>query len=307
MIVSVCPNPSVDTFITLDRFVPGEVHRVQAEERFPGGKGVHVAMAAAELGEEVTLLAFWGGSTGRWLRRACDKLGIACAGPTLVGDSRTCLTLLAPGEYNHTEILGMGPKVSNSKLAAFHETFVTHAAAAADGGVITMSGSWPAGSPPTAYSDLLVEAKRHHVPVLLDTTGPALAAAIEHHPRGVHLNRSEAAAAFNEPDPAKAAALLAKHCDLAVVTDGPRGAYFSIDSALYHGHCTITPTASTVGSGDCLMAGIAIALQHRQSAKDIVAMACAAGAANCLRRELGMLHRTDVERLLPQVQVRKLS
>jgi 1-phosphofructokinase family hexose kinase len=306
MIVSVCPNPSVDTFITLDRFVPGEVHRVQAEERFPGGKGVHVALAAAEMGEEVTLLAFWGGSTGRWLRRACDKMGVSCAGPTLVGDSRTCLTLLAPGEYNQTEILGMGPKVSNSKLAAFQETFATHLAAAG-GGVITMSGSWPAGSPPTAYGELIAEARRHRVPVLLDTTGPALTAALEHRPYGVHLNRSEATAAFGESDPAKAAGLLARHCEMAVVTDGARGAYFSIEGVVYHGSCTVTPTASAVGSGDCLLAGIAVAMQRRRGAEEIVAMACACGAANCLRRELGMLHRADVERLLPEVQVRKLS
>ena len=56
MLLAVCPNPSVDYSIWIDSLEPGKVHRATREERYPGGKGVHVAMAAAELGEDVTLL-----------------------------------------------------------------------------------------------------------------------------------------------------------------------------------------------------------------------------------------------------------
>jgi tagatose 6-phosphate kinase len=81
MILCLCPNPSVDTYVWVGSFEPGQVNRVRKEQRFPGGKGVHVALAAAELGEEVCLLGFWGGPTGKWNRRSCGEKSVASFGP----------------------------------------------------------------------------------------------------------------------------------------------------------------------------------------------------------------------------------
>ncbi len=66
MIVCACPNPSIDSLLHCDGWQPGGVNRVRDEQRFPGGKGVHVALALAELGCEVQLVGIWGGPTGTW-------------------------------------------------------------------------------------------------------------------------------------------------------------------------------------------------------------------------------------------------
>jgi tagatose 6-phosphate kinase len=38
-ILSVCPNPSVDTFVWVDHIHAGRVTRAEREQHFPGGKG----------------------------------------------------------------------------------------------------------------------------------------------------------------------------------------------------------------------------------------------------------------------------
>ena len=55
---------------------------------------------------------------------------------------------------------------------------------------------------------------------------------------------------------------------------------------------------SSIGSGDCLLAGIIAGHIHQKEDQDIANLGAAAGAANCLRHELGMLRKSDVENLL---------
>src|SRR5437762_3146995 len=45
MFLCVSPNPAIDKRITLPALIPGEIHRAQTAQAFPGGKSAHVAMA----------------------------------------------------------------------------------------------------------------------------------------------------------------------------------------------------------------------------------------------------------------------
>lgn len=71
MILSVCPNPSIDILAQIDGFVAGRVNRIIAQKSYPGGKGVHVALAIAEIHNDSNLLAFWDGPTGKWVKEEC--------------------------------------------------------------------------------------------------------------------------------------------------------------------------------------------------------------------------------------------
>ena len=72
MILCICPNPSLDKFIWLENIHPGKVNRISRQEWYAGGKGVHVALGIAELGEECAVLGFWGGETGRQVKQFCE-------------------------------------------------------------------------------------------------------------------------------------------------------------------------------------------------------------------------------------------
>ena len=56
-----------------------------------------------------------------------------------------------------------------------------------------------------------------------------------------------------------------------------------------------------VGSGDCLLGGLAVGLARGASAEEALRLGVACGAANAATPETGFVRREDVEALLPRV------
>ena len=74
-----------------------------------------------------------------------------------------------------------------------------------------------------------------------------------------------------------------------------------------HALCKVEQVHSGVGSGDCLLAGLAIAYTSKWGTMDAAKFGASCGAANCLREELGLLYRKDVDRLLETCEVQKME
>jgi 1-phosphofructokinase family hexose kinase len=300
MILCLCPNPSVDMFIWLDSLGPGQVNHINKEKRFPGGKGIHVALAAAELGEEVKLIGFWGGPTGQWIRNECENLGVSCEGPEIDGWSRTCLSFKSQDKYNDTELLGLGPSINTKDLEKLIETFEKNITKA---DCVSMSGSWPEGGAKDEYSKLLEKANKAGKMTFLDCAGEQLSHALLKKPFVVHINKTEGEDYFEEKDPGKIALLLSKKCEYAAVTAGAEGLYLASKNKLIHVHCTVENVYSAVGSGDCLLAGLIVAFQRGLNFLEMAQLAVACGGANCIRQDLGMLYQTDVNMLQERVVI----
>jgi len=300
MILAVCANPSIDTLISFPRFRQGHINRAHDERRYPGGKGVHVALGLAELGEDVVILGFWGGPTGDWIVEACEKMGIRCVGPRVADWTRTCLTLKTEDAYDHTEILGHGPLIEGDALSAFHKAYLTELKKSK---VVTISGSLPRGVPSDFYRDLVVQAKSANIPSFIDCTGSPLTAALEVSPDGVHLNQHEAAECANDKTLDGATKYLAQKTAYAAITAGKEGLYLRHGDQQLHGKVVLEKVISAVGSGDCLVAGLVAAHARKLDLEETVRLAVACGAANCISEDLGMLRKADVERLLSQVVI----
>ncbi|MDH5599631.1 MAG: PfkB family carbohydrate kinase, partial [Cyclobacteriaceae bacterium] len=73
---------------------------------------------------------------------------------------------------------------------------------------------------------------------------------------------------------------------------------FHQGNQVVHTLSTIKKVLSTIGSGDCLLAGIIYGFIKNFSFEKIAKTGAACGAANCMREDLGMLHKTDVFDLL---------
>ncbi len=297
-ILAVCPNPSVDTYARVNGFQVGEVNRLTEEVHYPGGKGVHVGLAAAELEEQVAILGIWGGPTGQWIKNECEKYSnVKCVGPEVDQWSRSCYTFKSDGEFDDTELLGVGPSLQEGDFNAFLKQYK---GLLADAKCITLSGSWPNGSPENAYAQLIKEAKKENKATFIDCTGVQFDHAIIEKPYLVHLNRSEATSVFKINDVREATFQLANKCEYAAVTDGVNGMYFSDGEKIIHANCKIDSVHSAVGCGDCLTAGLAVAYVREMNDMISAKMGVACGAANCLREDLGMLYKKDVDKLFQQ-------
>lgn len=301
MVLCVCPNPSVDKYVWLDNFEEKESNRILKEKNYPGGKGIHVAMALRELGESVCLLGFWGGPTGMWIKQQCLKQGIDCHGPETDEWTRTCITFKMEGKYSDTELLGTGPQISDATLNQFVSTFRKLIPEVA---CIIMSGSWPHHAPENAYAQLIEIANLAGKKSFLDASGTQLKNALSKHPFTIHINKKEGLALDMGNTPSDIAFALSQYCQFAAVTAGAEGLFYAGNIERFHARCDIKKVYSAVGSGDCLTAGLAFGYLKGMNTKDTAAMGVACGAANCLREDLGMLYRSDVEALFPKAVIK---
>ena len=301
MIIAVCPNPAIDAYIWVDSLGPG-VHRAKKEQRFPGGKGVHVALALKELGEEVILLGFWGGPTGKWIKEKCESYGVRCIGPTIDEWTRTCFTFKSSSDLDETELLGCGPNISALELHKFLEALAEHLPNAK---ALAMSGSLPLGVT-DLYAEMIRMAKLLNIPTFLDCTGEPLRVALKEKPFCLHLNLTESEQFTGTKNILQIFERL-DGAEIFAVTAGKDGLYLGNRNGIEHGRVTIEKVYSAVGSGDCLTAGLTAAKVRGSSLTEILKLGVACGAANCLREDLGMLYLKDVNNLLGQIQINHLS
>ena len=292
-VLVVCPNPSIDILAQIAEFTIGVPNRIQTEERYPGGKGLHVAMALAELGIDVTVLGFWGGATGQWIKKETYKYypKIQFIGPEIEELSRSCYTFKSNDTLNDTELLGTGPVITREQfenfLQIFIESFLSYS-------MIAFSGSWPQGVPEDAYKKLISLAKNTSIKTFIDCTGVQLKNVLHEKPFCIHLNKKEIKDFFHTDQLEEAIENILQHTHYAAITDGANGLYFHQGNTVTHALTSINKVLSTVGSGDCLLAGIIYGFIYDFSFEKIAMTGAACGAANCMRKELGMLYKNDV-------------
>ena len=305
MILTVCPNPSIDAYAWLQRFENGQANRITNLKEYPGGKGVHVAMALKELGAKVSLMANWAGTNGEWIKNAPQLMGINKLGPQLTGNNRTCYTFRSSEDkaFDNSELLEPGPEMTLEDWNKFILEFKLAIKACS---IICLSGSWPKGAPEDAYAQLLQICKKEGKRAILDCSGIQLTNALKHSFFGLHINEHEANSAFGTQNSAEIQNFLKNKVSLIAITKGKEGLFLHSENQSIHANVTIAEVKSTVGSGDCLTAGIAYAVYKEFSLDVIAKYGVACGAANCLNEDLGMLQLNDVTTLLAKAQIAPL-
>lgn len=76
MILAITMNPAIDKVYAIDDFKVDKVFRPHDMTATAGGKGLNVARVASIMGEEVIASGVIGGSTGNFIEKEVQKLGI---------------------------------------------------------------------------------------------------------------------------------------------------------------------------------------------------------------------------------------
>jgi 1-phosphofructokinase family hexose kinase len=309
MIVVGAFNPAVDRLIDVEALVSGRVLRASAAQALPGGKGVHVALTIAALGEEVALVAPLGAADQERFASFLGARGVALHPVSIRGEVRTCLAIRdRAGQV--TEVLEPGPTLADDERDALRARFEDLAGRAE---LAVLSGSLPPGLPPDSYGRLVESLRARGVRVIVDASGAALAHAVAARPFAVKPTRDEAAALLGTPvrdvDDARAVAakLRARGVTVTVISLGADGAVMGWEGRSLHAAAPARPVQNAVGSGDCLVGGLAVAVRRGLPPDEAVRLAVACGTANALVRETGVLRAEDVETLIPEVSVRALD
>ncbi|MCH6160799.1 1-phosphofructokinase family hexose kinase [Streptomyces marispadix] len=126
---------------------------------------------------------------------------------------------------------------------------------------IVCSGSLPRGLAPAWYAGLVARAHRQGVRIALDTSGPALSAALRERPDVVKPNAHELAEAVGRPlatvgDAVKAAEdLRGAGAGTVLASLGATGQLLVDATGTYFGSAAPVPVRSDVGAGDASLAG----------------------------------------------------
>ena len=304
-VVTVTLNPAIDLTVTLDRLAVGCVQRASGAVANCGGKGVNVAGCLADWGARVVATGVLGRSNdGAFADFFADK-GIVDRFVRIAGETRTNIKIADKASGETTDVNLPGLTVSDG---AFGSVRAALERAAAPGRPVALAGSLPESMPVTAWATLVADLARQGARVVLDTSGPPLAAALDGGQRlhAVKPNRAELEALLGRPLPTvadivAAARSLLDRVALVVVSLGADGALFVDRESALAAALPVKKTLSTVGAGDAMVAGIAAALVEGASLDRLARLAVAFATSKLDRIGPFLGPTDDVERLAAAV------
>lgn len=257
MILTITPNPSLDRTYDIPALERGTVLRAGTDRVDPGGKGVNVSRAVAAAGLPTTAVLPLGGPEGALLADLLTGLGVHVAGVPVTGSTRVNVSIAEP-DGTLTKLNAAGPHLSATETETLLETARVHAARAT---WTVCCGSLPRGLNAHWYAELVARTHRAGARIALDTSGPALLAALREAPDVIKPNAEELAEAVGHPlttvgDAVKAAGELRARGARAVLASlGATGQLLVDERGTCFGSARVTAVRSDVGAGDASLAG----------------------------------------------------
>ncbi len=309
-IVTLTLNPSIDGSAEAEKVRHTNKVRTFNERFDPGGGGINVARVVKALGGDVCALYLAGGATGDALDSLIDKQGVPRKRIPIADDTRLSHVVFERESGKEYRFTPEGPKLSGDEVSACLD-----ALREMDCGYLVASGSLPRGVEADFYTRVADIAREKGAHFVLDTSGDALKAALEH--GGIHFVKPSHGEFRNlvgddcqstEAMGADAISAAAKRfiddgkAEIIAVTLGHEGAVLIDQDGTYQRDVPKVTVRSAVGAGDSFVAGMTHALSTGLSHRDAFLMGMAAGSAAVMTPGTELCRAEDVERLFAQLQ-----
>ncbi|MFE0583180.1 1-phosphofructokinase family hexose kinase [Streptomyces sp. NPDC058874] len=287
-VVTLTMNPAVDLCWEVDHLEEIGKNRARVRSVAVGGGGINVARHVVRFGGRATAVHTAGGEVGLRLNRLLEEEGIDHVCVDIEDDTREALVLFDAASRRSYHVVPPGPRLHAREGQRGLEVL---AQAAAGSPYVVASGSLPGGLSDDYYAAVARQVREAGSRLVLDTSGPALRAALT---EGVFLfrcNRTEAAGltgrAVNGFDDARA---LNEHllesgaAEIAVTTLGELGALCSTHLGHTELHAPPLPgePLSDAGAGDSMVAALTTELVAGADPVSACALGVATAAAAML-------------------------
>jgi tagatose 6-phosphate kinase len=306
MILCLNLNAAIDKTVVISPFELNKIHRPESVISLAGGKGCNVARALKMLGEEPVVSGWVGGFAGQFIETELHREEIQTDFIHTDFESRTCTSILDPEKQTLTEIYELGEAVPSAKV----EELRTHIRAIIGNyRAVTLSGSLPPGVPVGFYASVIEIAREANVLTFLDSSGEALRKGAEATPFFIKPNETEARSLLGvEPKRSMDSSQMAAEISMRYRTNvllsmGAVGAIAANGREVLNARSPAVEARSAVGSGDCMLAGLAYGFLQGLSLEQAIACGVAAGTANTLTIGAGQFKMDDFERLRNEVRV----
>jgi 1-phosphofructokinase family hexose kinase len=166
---------------------------------------------------------------------------------------------------------------------------------------------------PDAYAALVAQAREQGVNVILDADGEPLRLGVAAHPDVIKPNVREAERLVGRELRDEAAVtgaareLSLRGVATVVISMGADGAVCASGERMWRVRSPRVQARSTVGSGDSMVAGIAVGLARGDDIVEGLRLGAAAGAATAMTAGTALGAIEDVEELLPRISVEAIG
>lgn len=306
-ILTVTMNPAVDIATSTGTVTPTHKLRCDIPRRHPGGGGINVARVVHRLAGDCAALYPAGGVNGELIQRLLDEEGVNSICMVIAGETRESFSVSESSTGLEYRFVLPGPELMPHEWQACLDHF---SALAVPPRYLVASGSLPPGVPVDFYAQLTRLAKPLGVKVVLDTSGPALATALE---AGVYLVKpslrelrdlySQALETESQWRRAAEQLVMQGKAEIVVLSLGEGGAWlFTHEGACFAPSLPIK-VVSAIGAGDSFVGAMVWALARGLELKAAFRYGVAAGSAALLSKGTGLSLSEDVARLYGDVRL----
>ncbi|RYY44673.1 MAG: 1-phosphofructokinase family hexose kinase [Sphingomonadales bacterium] len=292
-------NPALDVTTCTEKVRDTHKLRCTAPRFDPGGGGINVARVIHTLGGEVTAIFPCGGPAGTMLETLLGEAGVPIAPVPVKAATRESFTVDEGGTGKQFRFVLPGAELTDDELGSLLDALKAH-----DFSHIVVSGSLPPGCDPAMIVRLGTLARDTGAKLVVDTSGPALAAC---EGAGVYLLKPSlrevkdllGAPIEDEESELAAARTLRERGfgEVIVLSLAERGALLVAEGTELRMPAIEVDAKSAVGAGDSMVAAITLALSRGQSLDDALRYGIAAGAATLMTPATELARLPDVERL----------
>lgn len=293
--------PSLDSATLTPHIYPEGKLRCTAPVFEPGGGGINVARAITHLGGKATAIFPAGGATGEHLVALLADEQVATQSVESHDWTRQNLHVHVEASGEQYRFVMPGASLSADEFRRLEEKVL----AIESGSLLVISGSLPPGVELAKLTQLLAAAQNKGIRCIVDSSGDALAAALElGNIELVKPNQKELSALvgreLTQPDDVRKAAQEIVHAGKAlrvVVSLGPQGA-LAIDAQ----QCVqVVPppmkSQSTVGAGDSMVGAMTLKLADGAPLEDMVRFGVAAGSAATINQGTRLCALDDTQKI----------
>ena len=309
-IVTLTINPAIDIFVNVARVEPIRKMRCSAPKRDPGGGGINVARVAHRLGSTVAAIYPTGGAIGKLLHRLVEREGIdSIVTPSHV-ETRENFTAYEETTGEQFRFVLPGSALHRAEWEAVLDKLITLPDKPK---FVVASGSVPPGVPVDFFARVARTSKQLGAESLIDTSGPALKAALAEgvtliKPNLVELSDLVGSTLADDEACVKACRdlITAGQVEIVALTLGEQGALLVTADHAYRTQPLAIEPVSTVGAGDSFLGGLVAARASGETLREAFRVAVAAGSAAVLSPGTELCREEDVKRLLTDVKVRDI-
>jgi len=293
-------NPALDVTTCTEKVRPGHKLRCSPPRFDPGGGGINVARVVTHLSGDATAIFPSGGPAGATIVQLLEVQKIPILPVPIAGATRESFTVDEGRPGDQYRFVLPGPELSDTEQAALIDALF----GVAEVSHVVVSGSLPPGCDPAIFQRIGARCRDAGVKLVIDTSGPALAACEGAGAWLIKPSLREVADLLGreiagEDDEMAAAQELQRRGfgEVVVVSLAERGALLVGEGKALRVPAIPVEAQGTVGAGDSMVAAITLASSQGKGIADALRYGIAAGAATLMTPATELARKEDVERL----------